>query len=118
MSFHFRYLGASAFSNPPALFPGSYVGGADISKQGEVVPNVLNGNSTANTNNTSQGQHPGVDVAPRSSSPPPINSSSSSTSSTRSNHQVDTTSSKGKGADRRVVVPAGELLLICFCVKV
>ncbi|GFR06437.1 uncharacterized protein TNCT_136341 [Trichonephila clavata] len=117
-TFRNRYLGASAFSNPPALFPGSYVGGTDISKQGEVVPNVLNGNSTANTNNTSQGQHPGVDVPPRSSSPPPINSSSSSTSSTRSNHQVDTTSSKGKGADRRVVVPAGELLLIYFCVKV
>ncbi|GBN19653.1 hypothetical protein AVEN_200867-1 [Araneus ventricosus] len=109
-TFRNRYLGASAFSNPPTLFPGSYVGGTDIGKQQAEVPTALNGNAA---NNSTQGQHPGVEVAPRSSSPPPVNSSSSSTSSSRSNHQVDSATSKGKGGDRRVVVPAGEYLE-CF----
>ncbi|GIX99652.1 hypothetical protein CEXT_42171 [Caerostris extrusa] len=91
-----RYLGASAFSNPPALFPGSYVGGSDLGKQQQQTE-VLNGTSTQ----PPQPQGGVGEVAPRSSSPPPVNSSSSSTSSTRSTHPVDSATPKAKGNDRK-----------------
>lgn len=110
-SFRNRYLGASAFSNlptTPALFPG-YVSNPDMNKQ--TLPtegsNVLSSSNTHQQNNgplTVESQD-----LPRSS--PTVNSTSSSSSSSRSTHPVDSNNNKGKSSDKRVVVPAGKLLI-------
>lgn len=104
-SFRNRYLGASAFSNlptTPALFPG-YVSNPEMTKQ--TLPSESSGVLSTHPQNNGQIAVEGQD-GPRSS--PPINSSSSSSSSTRSTHPIDSSSSKGKSSDKRVVVPAGK----------